>query len=510
MQSYSQALYAVESAPRSRPETADVTSLAAWVLPNFRVLIFAVALLEVLFLSQGNHRLFHDSDAGWHIRNGEAILTTGSLPRTDPFSYTRAGQPWFAWEWLSDVALGGAHRLAGLPAVAFVAAVAIALTVSASAQLALSLGGNLFLTATASVLLLGTTSIHWLARPHIFSWLIALLFLYVAERERRQATRTLYLLPCAAVLWANMHGSFLLGPAILFLYAAGEWIGGRTGRRFAEASLASLAATFINPYGWRLHDHIFGYLQNDYLMDHISEFRSFDFHSGGALYAELFLAVAVLGTVTLLRRRAFGPALLSIAMLHLSLYSARHLATAAVLLLPLSVAALTYEARDWPQLRGFLEYSDRLVTFDRRIWGVVPILIVLALTLSGIRVAEAKDGVGFDSVTFPVDAAGFLQKRGLQGRVFTKDQWGGYLIYRFAGQEKVFIDGRSDFYGKDLLETYAQVSAVKPAWEAVLNQYDVRFVLVPPDNALAAVLQLSPHWKRTYRDAVASVFERAE
>src|SRR5579862_5690534 len=103
-------------------------------------------------------------------------------------------------------------------------------------------------------------------------------------------------------------------------------------------------------------------------MDHIEEFRSFSFHSAGAVYVELFLVVAVLGTAALLRQRAFGPALLSIGMLHMSLYSARHLPTAAVLLLPLSIVALTAEARHWPGLSRFLQYSGRLRAFDQRIY----------------------------------------------------------------------------------------------------------------------------------------------
>ncbi len=149
---------------------------------------------------------------------------------------------------------------------------------------------------------------------------------------------------------------------------------------------------------------------------------------------------------------------------------------------------------------------------DRRIYGVVPIVLVLAITLLGLD-AQARAGrVGFDAGTFPIRAADFLEQRSARndglGRVFAKDQWGGYLIYRFAGRVKVFIDGRSDFYGQSLLETYAQVTEVRPGWDAVLKQYDVRFVLVPPDNALASALQLSPNWKRIYSDWVAAVYER--
>jgi hypothetical protein len=513
MESYSQAIYALDSPRRSKPDVAEVTPAAVWLLPNFLAVVFAVTLLQVLFLSAGSPRLFHDSDTGWHVRNGEAILSAGSVPRADAFSYTRENDLWLSWEWLSDAAFGASHRIAGLSGVALIAAAAIAFTAVGAAHLSLSLGGNLFFTAAGMVLLLGVTSMHWLARPHVFSWILAVVFLSVAEHERRQNSRVIWVLPVIAAFWANMHGSFLLGPVILFIYAVGEWIAGhlprreRSGRRFATASLLSFLATFINPYGWRLHDHVLAYLQSDYLMDHIEEFRSFSFHSAGALYVELFLGLAVVGTIALFRQRAFGPALLSLGMLHLSLYSARHLPTAAVLLLPLSIAALTKEAKAWGRLRSFLQYSERLRAIDKRIYAIIPIAIVVVLTLFGMN-ALANDGrVGFDTGTFPVHAADFLEKKA--GRVFSTDQWGGYLIYRFGGRLKVFVDGRSDFYGRDLLETYARVIAVKPGWDEVLNQYQVRFVLVPSDSSLASVLQSGTEWKRVYSDRVSAVFERA-
>src|SRR5262245_43432940 len=199
-----------------RAVNLQVDSLVSAVLPGFCTVVFAVALLNVLFFSQGAQGLFRDSDTGWHILNGETILTTGTLPRVDNFSYTRGGQPWFAWEWMSDVLLGAAHRIAGLSGVALLAGFAIALTAWGAARLSLSLGGNLFVTAAAMVVLLQTTSIHWLARPHVFSWLFALVFVACAEHRR-----FLYGLPVLACLWANMHGSFLLGPAILLFYSVG-------------------------------------------------------------------------------------------------------------------------------------------------------------------------------------------------------------------------------------------------------------------------------------------------
>src|SRR5437773_10266521 len=181
--------------------------------------------------------------------------------------------------------------------------------------------------------------------------------------------------------------------------------------RLTVASLACLLATFINPYGWRLHEHVLAYLENDYVMDHISEFRSFSFHSPGALYVELFLAVAALGTISLFRQRAFGPALLSVGMLHLSLYSARHLPTAAVLVLPLSVPALSREARTWPAMRRFLDYSDRLRAIDSRIYGIVPIMLLLASRVAGVNALSGAGRIWLDPGTFTLCAPVFPEQR---------------------------------------------------------------------------------------------------
>jgi hypothetical protein len=151
-----------------------------------------------------------------------------------------------------------------------------------------------------------------------------------------------------------------------------------------------------------------------------------------------------------------------------------------------------------------------LRAIDRRIYGVIPIAILLLLSIFGLNAQATAGRVGFDTGTFPVQAADFLENNNLGGddHIFARDQWGGYLIYRFSGRMKVFIDGRSDFYGQSLLETYARVTEVRPGWDSVLKQYNVRFVLVPPDNALASALQLSPEWKSIYKDTVAAVFER--
>src|ERR1019366_4771230 len=143
------------------------------------------------------------------------------------------------------------HRAAGLRGVELLAALAIALAVAGSTALALRLGANFFAAAGCAALLMVVTSVHWLARPHVFGWLFALAFLAVAELHR-PGKKMLWMLPLLGLLWANMHGSFLLGPAILLIYAVGRVA---RFRDYSLAALLSLLATFVNPYGWRLHEH---------------------------------------------------------------------------------------------------------------------------------------------------------------------------------------------------------------------------------------------------------------
>ncbi|MSO19463.1 MAG: hypothetical protein EXQ56_03230 [Acidobacteria bacterium] len=515
MSGYTQAVTTTVAIPsRARATATAVPWLLSIVLPSLGSVIFAVTLFNVLFLSAGTRTLFRDSDTGWHVRNGEAIIRNSAVPTTDAFSYTHAGREWFAWEWLADIILGGAHLAAGPAGVALLSALIIALIGWGAWRLALSLGGNLFLATAALLPLLGTTTIHWLARPHLFSWMIGLSFIAIAERHRRglAPARSLYLLPLLSCLWANLHGSFLLGTALLLIYAVGEWLRGEVGRvagrRFALASLASLLASFINPYGWRVHEHIFAYLQNTYLMDRISEFRSFSFHSPGAIYVELFLLLAAVGTVVLFREGAYGPGLLSLALLHMSLYSARHLPTYAILMAPIFVAAISRHLETLPRLERALSYSRRVWALDQQVSGAVASgLAVLVMVL--LLQAPARAGlVGFDPQKFPVRAAEFLARQGTNNRVFARDSWGGYLIYRFDGQMKVFIDGRSDFYGEDWLETCAQVIEVQPGWDRLLDAFAVDTVLLPPGHALASALRLHPDWRPVYADSVAAVFER--
>jgi hypothetical protein len=477
----------------------------AWLLPDLALVAACVTLVYCLFLFQGYRQLFRDSDAGWHIRAGEAILSTGDLPRTDPYSFTRAGQPWFAWEWMADIAAGAVHRAAGLSGVALYYAAAIAAGVWLWFRLHWALEGDFLLACAMAPLLLSTCNIHWLARPHILSWLFLLAALLYAERARPPFRfRHAIEIAIFTALWANIHASFFFAPLIALIYAAGYAIRRGPARWFLWAALVSAVAPLANPYGWHLYAHVFRYLTDSELLARIGEFQSFDFHAAGSwpIIATLLVGVAG-GTLALLGKRLehFALAMLITAM---ALRSARALPLVALLLLPLANAAITGTLRRAAVLEGFLAYSARLRAIDARFsgLGLVPLVVLACFAL--LRLPAIQAATGFPPDQFPVEAYSHLPAG---ARLFAPDKFGGYLIYRSQGARKVFFDGRSDLYGAEFLKQYARMVQVRPGWREYWESFHFTHALVPDDYPLVPALE-QLGWKAVYHDQTATLLAR--
>jgi hypothetical protein len=479
-----------------------------------------VTLFYCLFLFQGYQKLFRDADTGWHIRTGETILAGAGLPDADPYSFSKAGQPWFAWEWGTDVLMGAAHRQFGLAGVAMLYAVVIAAGVWLWFRLHWALGGNFFLACGLAVLLLSTANLHWLARPHVLGWIFVLAAVWYAEAGAPR------LWPAAVVgaLWANLHASFPLGWIILLTYGLGSF-GQKlvwpthssaprrdSSRRVLTAAALAAAASLANPYGWHLHQHLFSYLTDTELLRRIGEFQSFDFHADGALYILAALAVAAVGGVLSWTQRRPDRFLLTFLLSGWALRSARGLPIVAIALLPLANAAITDGLRGATNLRAalrdwldrFLRYSDNLRSLDAGGHGLVwaPLAVIAMFALLQTPGIAAR--TGFPPDQFPVAAASHVPPH---ARLLAPDKFGGYLIYRFAGERKVFFDGRSDFYGAEFLRRYGRLVQVRPGWRGELDRHDFTHALLPNDYSLISALE-ALGWKRVYHDPTATLLAR--
>ncbi len=213
------------------PSAQPSSSALRFLLPSVRDIIF-IFLFWSLLAGPLSNRPLADPDIGWHIRTGELILATHSLPLTDPFSSTMQGQPWFAWEWLYDIALGILHRACGLNGVVWLCGLLVAAIFALLLSQLLQRGTGLLLAIVLMLLAEAASAIHLYARPHIVSWLFSLLWFVALEHweswerwERGEHGRLprwmLWFFPASMLLWVNLHGGWLFGIALLGIYTLG-------------------------------------------------------------------------------------------------------------------------------------------------------------------------------------------------------------------------------------------------------------------------------------------------
>ncbi|HXS93764.1 MAG TPA: hypothetical protein VN736_04110 [Candidatus Limnocylindrales bacterium] len=494
----------------------------SWLVPDVAMMAACVTLFYCLFLFQGYQKLFRDSDAGWHIRNGEAILATGQLPRSDPYSFSRAGQPWFAWEWLADIAAGEADRAAGLSGVALLYGIVIAMVTWLWFRLHWVMHGDFLLACAMAPLLFTTANIHWLARPHVFGWLFLLAAMIWVERAAlgvaASGWRAALCLAAFTALWANVHGTFFLAPMIALLYAAGAlirrffWNEKVNLRPFLWAAAISAAAGLANPYGWQLHEHVVRYLSDSELLARIGEFHSFNFFAEGATQILATVILCIGGGFLAWTRRRPEHFLLALVFGAMALRSARALPLAALVLLPVANASIAgalrgsngLAARARAATAAFTNYSDGLRRWDAqcRGWIFVPILILAAFEL--LQMPSIEAATGFSPAVFPVAAYSHIPPG---ARLYAPDSYGGYLIYRSAGTRKVFFDGRSDFYGVDFMKHYAQLIQLRPGWRDWWESFGFTHALLPADSPLVVALGQSG-WRAVYADNTALLLSR--
>ena len=515
------------------------------LLPNLAAMLAAATLIYCLFLYGAGEKLFRDSDTGWHIRNGESILMNGALPHTDPYSFSKSGQPWVSWEWGSDVLMGLADRMGGLRAVTALFSVTISGCSWLWCRLNFAAGGDFLVTGALAPLMVTTTSVHWLARPHVFGWVLLLGVVIwmekwagllekggpaggpAADRGVRPtfAFASLLLVAGVSALWANLHASFFLFPVIALIYAASHlvrpliWPLDDPAERakaawFIYVALAALAGSLVNPYGWYLHAHVFEYLWNDQLTSQIAEFQSFNFHLPDATQMALTMGLAGAGCIFALSQKKLAHFLLAAMLLWGGLRSARAIPLVALLLLPLANGAFAEALRNagglrQPVRRGLnaaLAYSARLRQIDLRLGGWAFSAVVIAGCLLLLQTPAYSRRIGFPAQTFPVAASAAVEELPPGARILASDSFGGYLIYRFNGARKVYFDGRSDFYGADFLKQYVVLINAEPGWQQAASSYGFTHALLPNRSALTAALRQAG-WTTLYRDETATLLE---
>lgn len=499
----------------AQPPSGPALWVRRFALPSLPELFFAVLLLALFGSAASWQALLFDGDAGWHIRTGQLILQSGTVPRHDPFSFSRPDQTWFAWEWLADVIFARFHAWGGLEAVAGFAAVALCASGVLLLCWLLRRGVGLWIALGVTLGAISASTIHYLARPHLFSLLMFPLALWILDEDRRRRSPLVWILAPLSALWANLHGGFaawLATLALLPLASAAEhnW---SAVRRYASLTVACAGATLANPYGWHLHAHIFEYLRSSWILDNVQEFQSPRIRDENMLlFAALLLAGVALSSRALARRQWFEGALVLVWALA-ALRSARHIPFYVVVAAPVIASECASWWASWARgsphggVVRVLWGSGQEIGRSRRLgpWAAVLGAVALWLVLPQPRIVD------FPASRFPAAAlSGNLARLTVPARVLTSDQWADYLIFRLYPRQRVFFDGRSDFYGPALGADYQVLLSAAPQWPEILSRYDFDIALLPFDWPLGSVLERDPHWELVYRDHIARMFVRRD
>ena len=514
-------IHAMADGSRSSSRAGAVeNALLRWLMPSVADLIF-VALLASLLFTPLSVKLLGDAGTGWHIRTGQLILTTHEIPRVDPFS-SQIRQPWIAWEWLYDIVIGRLEASAGLNGVVWLTAVVIAAVFAALFRLLLKRGVDFLLALVLTLLAMAASMIHFLARPHVLSWLFALIWFWIldsGECELDKGNRRLWLLPILMLIWANVHGGLLLGFVLLGIFWVGSlwtWLrlkesrieeslqkigAGKRVRLLTLVGVVSAAASFVNPYGWHLHAHIYSYLTNRFFMDHIEEFQSPNFHGIAQRCFLILLLIVIAALAANGRKLRASEILLLMFAVYAGLYSSRNIPIASILLAAI-IGPLIGSFRG----RAFLQRMTIVdSTLRGHLWPIVATIGTLMIAANGGRLVSAVlMDAHFDPQRMPVLAVDFVEHANVTSPLLGPDYWGGYFIYRLYPRNKVVIDDRHDFYGESILRSYLTTIRVEPGWKDFI-QCSAPMVL-PRKAALTEILRKTPIWRPVYSDDVSVVF----
>ena len=471
-----------------------------------------------------------DGDLGRHLTIGRYILDHGRIPTADLFSHTLLGQTVTPHEWLSQVIFALAERWLGLDGVVLVSGLVIAASFWLVYRRARSLSGQVLVSVFFTVTAIAASSLHWLTRPHIFTFLFLALWWQVLEDLRGGRLKRWILLPVLMLVWANLHGAFIAGFVTWGLYGlglvwdtlwqrfpSGEELPPRFWRWFLLGGLASFMVTLANPSGVGLWTTSVGYVGNSYLVGHTAEYLPPNFHSPSTWPFLVMIGLLAVGFGLQTKSLAAARVIPVSAWLVMALYSTRNVPLFALLVAPLLAGAFG----DWlacaparlKLLTRFYQADQRLLETERSLRGMVwPALLVILAAVSfnsGAKLDFQHSGNAFDPQVFPVQAADWLAEHPQQGGMFNHFPWGGYLLYRMWPDQQVFIDGQTDFYGADLTRQYEQVLTLSPGWESVLQQYEVRWVVISPDSELAQELGSRAEWNNVYQDDTAVILVRS-
>ena len=480
---------------------------------TIRQVFFVVLFLSLFLLTL---RPIADPDFWWHLRTGQFIMQTHTIPHSDLFSYTKAGAPWITHEWLSELFIYALFRAGSYGLLIFV----FSLIISGAFLFTYLRSADYTRPYMAGfALLLGAISSAptWGARPQMISLLLASLFLFLLDRYSRGGKLEFLIpLPLIMLLWVNLHAGYFLGLGLIGIFIAGGLIemllaGFSKGTHVEHVptlkDIISLCVTLClcilfslaNPNGMNIIIYPFQTLTSPSMQQFIQEWFSPDFHQlMWQPLAWLILALIVAGMIS---KKSISPAniLLVTVFGYAALISMRNIPFFALAAIPV----LSEQVGSLIKIRASDHVSGRLFRL------AIPVLLGCILLITSLRFIQVvRQQPETEAENFPKTAVDWLLAHAPTGNLFNSYTWGGYLIWRTYPEYRVYIDGRADVYGDAFIFDYLNIYNADPGWEGKLNKQAVRTILVGSDAPLANILRQSPAWQIAFEDKRSAIFVR--
>jgi hypothetical protein len=450
---------------------------------NLALLVAVLLIPAVLGSSQ---MIFNDGDVSWHIATGQWIIDHRAIPHTDPFSFTWFGKPWVPIEWLAEVIYAGAYRLAGYAGVAALVTAAL-----------MALHAVVYLNASRWVraALLPIVAMDFvlipmlLARPHLLTWPLLAFWTLLMLRAREHGRAPPLYAAGLMVVWTNLHGGFVFGLAIAAAFGLEALVDSadrpRAFRQWLIFGLACGLACLVNGNGLEgaLHPLRFTHLK---MLPLIDEWKP----STPAL-TPFFFGVLAISLALIVWKRPRLPWvrwLLLVAMLSLAMLQVRHQAMLAIL-----------AATILPQ--GFARGAEP-ASNDYRLSGRIALAgAALLVVIRAIMPLQPPD-----NEANPWKLIAMVPPQLRSQPVLNGYSMGGPLILSGI---RPYVDGRGDMYGDELVVGYADiVHGDKPAFEAAVRRWGIRWAILPRGSKLIGVIQSSPDWRLVARDKVGAIYVR--
>jgi len=444
-----------------------------------------------------------------HVLTGEYVFQHHAIPLTNYVSAIDPKAPWLTHELLSDLILASAQQWFGVNGVALVGAVAIALCLTWSFQFARYKGLGMVSGLLALIVAMLTMSLHWSVRAHVFSYVPFLLMYFILFTDllsnRAKTISTIFIM----ALWANLHGSLVLGLFMIALKIVGVLIDKSESVKSSLVifSVAILGAS-LNIRGLDFLRYVASYATSTHIHLHNAESHSLDFLTAGypALAFILLMTMIVILWIWSKTLPKFAELVLTVALFLGGIYSMRLIPYFALIALPAMAPSwhalsLRYQNKKFFALEKKLDGQESKSPKDYwKIYVLTFVLTVAWLTLPFLKLTD------YDPERLPVKAMDWLEKNPQSGLGFNLDNWGDYMYWRNG--KPIFIDDKGDFYSDDFTDKYINIYTAKGPWKNTLDEYKLNWVLLPNWLPVIALLQQDPNWHKVYEDETATILAR--